>query len=242
MRARSEVVLMSQPSRSPVVGAFRLATATAVVAVGDAAITIVDRQQFVRSVTEHGWAIGGPPYDGTLQRLTFCIAVAVLVAAVGIAAAALLTRPRPGARLTVIYSLPACVVIDLFTVVYSPDNIGSQTRDESAAGHAEAAVAFEHLFPLWYTGGHAVAIGLLAALTLRLLIVLHRPGVRDFYEYPDPGAQPVLRWGRRPPPTPTRDSRRSQDMRRTRRDRTLSLLIARRPSATASHMPAARAG
>jgi hypothetical protein len=187
---------MSQSLRSPVSGAFWLAVAAALVTVGDAAIVALGRHRFDTSVDSYGWVIGGPPYDGTRQRFVFCLAVAVLVATVGLAAAVLLTRPRPGARLAVLYSLPACVVVNLFTVVYGPENIGSQQKGVSPADLAETEAAFDHLFPLWYTGGHALALGLLAALTARLLFVLRKADVRDFYEYQDPDAPPVVPWAR----------------------------------------------
>ncbi|MFG2044194.1 hypothetical protein [Dactylosporangium sp. NPDC048998] len=187
---------MSRSLRSPALGAFRLAVVTALVAVGDAVVTVAGRYRFGTSLDAYGWVIGGPPYDGTLQRFVFCISVAVIVAAVGVAAAVFVTQPRPGSRLAVMYSLPACVVVDLFTVVYGPNNIGAESRGVSPAALAESEAAFDHIFPLWYLGGHAIGIGLLALLTARLLIVLRKPDVRDFYEYYNPDVPPVLRWGR----------------------------------------------
>jgi hypothetical protein len=187
---------MSQSLRNPASGVFWLAASVAAITLGDAAITVLEWLQFNASLEVYGWAIGGPPYGGTRQRFVFCIAIAVLVAAVGAAALVLVTKARPGARLAVLYSLPACVFVSLFTFVYAPDNVWSSAKGALPA-EAEAA-AFDQLFPLWYTGGHAAALGLLAVLTARLLIVLLKPDVREFYEYHDPNALPVVPWARTP--------------------------------------------
>ncbi|MEU7874387.1 hypothetical protein [Dactylosporangium sp. NPDC049140] len=162
----------------------RLAGLAAFVAVADAVITVLGRQTFVANAGRYGWAvIEDPPYDGTRQRFVFCIAVAVVAAAVGVATVFLVNRARPGARLAVIYTLPACFVVDLFTVVYSPAGLGGNSRGASAADNAEAAAASDKLFPLWFTGGHAIAVVALGILALRLVLLLRKPEHRDFYEF-----------------------------------------------------------
>ncbi|WP_433604107.1 hypothetical protein ACQP2P_23730 [Dactylosporangium sp. CA-139114] len=162
----------------------RLAGLAALVAVADAVITVLGRQTFLANAAQYGWAVvDDAPFDGIRQRFVFCVAVAVLAAVVGVGAVFLVNRARPGARLAVVYSLPACFVLDLFTVVYSPGNVGQNTNGESAAEHAEAAAAFDRLFPLWFTGGHAVAVVALGVIALRLVLVLRKPEHRDFYEF-----------------------------------------------------------
>jgi hypothetical protein len=171
---------MSRPSSNVI----RLAVIVGAVTVADAVITILARQQFAANSDVYGWAISeNPPFDGTKQRFVFCIAIAILAAVAGVGALPLLSRANPNTRLAVMYSLPACVVIDLFTVVYSPSNAGAESRGESAAAHAEAADAFDRLFPTWFTGGHALLVVLLGVLALRLIVVLRKPEHREFYEY-----------------------------------------------------------
>jgi hypothetical protein len=166
----------------------RLAGLAAFVAVADAVITVLGRHAFVANAGRYGWAIAeDPPYDGTRQRFAFCIAVAVVVAAVGVATVFLVNRARPGARLAVMYALPACFVVNLLTVIYSPGNLGGNSRGESAAAHAESAAATDKVFPLWFTGGHAVAMVALAIIALRLVLLLRRPEHRDFYEFATAG-------------------------------------------------------
>ncbi|MFI5915986.1 hypothetical protein [Dactylosporangium sp. NPDC051541] len=152
--------------------------------VADAVINILARLRFGANAAAWGWAISeDPPYDGTKQRFVFCIAVAVLVALVGVATVPLLHRANPNSRLAVMYALPAGVVVDLFTVVYSPGNVAANSVGESADAHARAADAFDRLFPTWFTGGHALLVVLLGILALRLIVVLRKPEHREFYEF-----------------------------------------------------------
>ncbi|WP_238014396.1 hypothetical protein KZZ52_32370 [Dactylosporangium sp. AC04546] len=165
--------------------AFWLAVAAALVAVADVVLTLLGRHTFTANVAEFGWAVNEqPPHDGIRQRFVFCLVVAALVAAAAIGAAALITRPRPASRLGVLCCLPLAVLLDSFTVIYAPESAGSDggaTPQEQAA----AAAAFDRLFPLWYTGGHTIAVVALAALTVALVLVLRKPAVMEYFEFSD---------------------------------------------------------
>ncbi|GAA2344245.1 hypothetical protein [Dactylosporangium salmoneum] len=172
---------------TPVRGAFHLTVATAAVAVADLVVTALGRWRFGASLPEFGWVIGAdPPYDGIRARFVFVLVVAGLVAAVACLATRLVTRARPGARLAIVSTLPFGILLSLFTIPYGPNNVGEESQGESAAAHAAAEAAFDHVFPLWYTGGHALLVVAYAVLVLRLWIVLRRPDVRDHFEFAGP--------------------------------------------------------
>ncbi|MET7393316.1 hypothetical protein ABZS66_07465 [Dactylosporangium sp. NPDC005572] len=166
--------------------AFWLAVLAAIVAVTDAVLTALGRARFTADVDELGWAINeNAPYDGTRQRFVFCLVVALVVAVAALAAAALVTRPRPASRLGILVALPLSVLLDLFTVVYAPDGVGTGGRGAKPEDLAETEAAFDRLFPLWYTGGHTTAVVALGALTVAMVLKLRKPAVMEYFEFED---------------------------------------------------------